>query len=569
MKRKYIDRDDGSSRDDDGNNGRNNIRPRREESYRPSVSNRPVHRDEMMVDDDIYYDDERNVANNRPRRAPNFGILSNTNPIIENIASFGRDLGIANRRFANTNELSPSNAKPYNDYGKNDLEMLMIFAEKVGALSLSNPNIDDTKLKLLKNLPNLNKLVLENCQKVTGSTFDYIPISIEELVIKNCAFLAEESMIMLERLKKLKKLSLHSCQITGRKFGFLPENIESITLVDCRNLEDNALEKLYHISALKRLVIEDAPITGFGFDQFPSMLEELSVRRCSRLESEAITNLTYAKNLRILSIEMSETFTGRYTTCFTLLPDSLKELTITAKGLYDKNIEDFRHLTNLKRLLLKGCSNITGASSFKSLPKGLEELQVISCESFPDSGIESLHELPNLKKLTLIDLRLIEGLSFSSLPEQLKELVCIDCEGIRDAGVKGLEHLKKLNRLSISNALIVGSTLGLLPKSIEELDLIMCPGLTDNGLKHIHELTALKRLVVTGGIKITSASLNSLPSGIETAMLVFFNRPTDEEIENLHRLKHLKRLDLNENQHYESPVRARIMQLYPKLKGNF
>ena len=127
---------------------------------------------------------------------------------------------------------------------------------RIGAIRMHYKEFGDVGVvNLLSHMKTLKTLTL-SCSAVTGLSFDYLPIGLEELNCCGCNSLIDEGISRLRHLKNLNILNLNWVPlITGATFDQLKTTkLEILNLIDCKSLvKKRIMQTLPLINSLKRV----------------------------------------------------------------------------------------------------------------------------------------------------------------------------------------------------------------------------------------------------------------------------------------------------------------------------
>lgn len=354
-------------------------------------------------------------------------------------------------------------------------------------LMLSGENFSDAGMAYLKDIPKLRILhvgSLKNLTDVALVNIAKIP-NLEALSLHWSENITDDGIIALTELKSLKKLDIGSSKVTDKGLSYLRNltNLDYLSLPP-RGISDTGLTYIGQLSNLRHLDVSRVHYVD------------------SKMDSGYYTDKGVAELAKCKLLE---------------------ELTIGSIGMNDEAMSDIAKLTNLKRLFLFGCSNVTN----KGLEKlaTLKSLQTLSITetNITIGGLSSLNKLTNLTNLTLYDIRQDNvGLNLSKL-SNLVDLILttkrkrigteIVYDKLHNSDLTCLAKLNKLKRLQLpgfgldDNGLKYFSGL----TNLEFLN-IYCAGessITDEGIKQLAGLPKLNRLMIKDG-HFTDKSLEYL-----------------------------------------------------------
>ena len=342
-------------------------------------------------------------------------------------------------------------------------------------------NFDDGEISSLQ-YTNINMLSVENCPKVIGGTlyrlskssfttlilknnpnisetaFTMLPKSLIFLCVAACRNFRNRAMSKLDRLEKLKFLSLVNCNdVDGLYFNFLPPNLESLIIDSCKNFDDEFIGYLAHLKKLQQLaLISLFPLTGSTFYRLPAGIKELRISKCFDFDDNGLEKLQSSK-IALLEIHESFKITG---SGFSSLPSTLENLILSTCPF----IED---------------------KAFAMLPQKLTRLYIDKCHYLTNNAIRYIGDnLNDLKFLAIVDCEKISGPIFNLLPFELKTLAIQSCELIDDSALtNNLSKLSNLQNLALCSLSITGSFFRFLKGTkITRLDLSGCRNINGEGI---------------------------------------------------------------------------------------
>jgi hypothetical protein len=249
---------------------------------------------------------------------------------------------------------------------------------------------------------------------------------------------ADDLLIALQGVTKLKTLDLVGSDVTGETFNFLPDTLEKLYCKSCKKLKEGEIKKLAHIN-LKELNLSNTNLSGKEFGKLPKSLKILHCSSCSNLSEDAIAKLGHTQ---LESLDISHTLiSGTY---FSSLPKTLQHLECTGSDVTDESIGTLGQYPALEELVV-ALSQIQG-TTFGLLPRSLKILDCYSCLRITDAQIRNLRnssvEWLNLRSVV------ITGECLDALPQTLKEFAC-DSDRLKPGALEILEKLKKTIKITL------------------------------------------------------------------------------------------------------------------------
>lgn len=190
-------------------------------------------------------------------------------------------------------------------------------AELQGCTALTTLTLDEA------NVGALSRNEREFAPRITGSTFDTLPASLQVLSCAGSA-LTDGGVAKLRHLKKLRELDIaYAYHVTGSTFSELSPTIEVLNCSHCR-LTDKAIENLAHLQKLTHLYLSSNggltdravaalkvfqqlvdlslsrcfSITDKEFDKLPPLLQRLSCVNCHKIAEKAFETLVRLRHLK-------------------------------------------------------------------------------------------------------------------------------------------------------------------------------------------------------------------------------------------------------------------------------
>lgn len=154
--------------------------------------------------------------------------------------------------------------------------------------------LEDVAIEKLKNKNQLKFLNISYNPELTGSTFSYLPISLEALYCQGEDFdtkLRDEAIEGLQNKSRLETLYIGgNLLLTGNNFHLLPPSIKYLSFETSGDNQytDEVLKGLLHLHLVSLDLTGQKGITGETFDLLPDTIEDLSCFRCENLKEDVV-----------------------------------------------------------------------------------------------------------------------------------------------------------------------------------------------------------------------------------------------------------------------------------------
>ncbi|KAK8639945.1 hypothetical protein V6N13_138311 [Hibiscus sabdariffa] len=293
----------------------------------------------------------------------------------------------------------------------------------VNLTSLRSLDLSNSKVKYFPSLPNLHNL---RYLRLKGCSFERPPESktfgsfegltnLVELDLSDCKSQAEQ-LPSLEGLNLLEVIKLSGykalSEIGSLKHMSVLQELD-LSETQISTLPDLSPTKLRYIILNKCTLLKEAP----DF-KIPPLLEELDVRGTSFLNLKGIDFEALSRLPQLRKLRLSKTAFD----CIQSYLDNLKQLEVL--DLSGETVESLpsslASLTNLRQLLLKGCSSLKELPSLNSLSK----LEVIDLSGTKVENVgDKISQLRNLKNLHLpeeVAEEFKDGKNVDAIPIELK-----------------------------------------------------------------------------------------------------------------------------------------------------
>ena len=329
--------------------------------------------------------------------------------------------------------------------------------------------------------------------QVTSVTIDYVPRvfvigdlevfpHLEELRINYTGRFYDRHMSGIARLKKLKKLSVRSCdeltEATLDVLRYLPDLRElSLTEVDgifsleplalCKSLttltfssnghfDFLGLDCLRDMSQLKKLdlsynkTLEDKHLRHLAHC---GSLESLNLKGCLEVTDDGLSVLDSMTKLKTLNLARCKRVQGAF---LENLSSTIRELTLSGCDLDDANAASFVRFDRLENLHLDGNKRLT-ESAFEGL-KACQALEVLDLAGLPVTGehLRLMASFSNLKSLDLSRCQDATGEDIAQLRRcrGLETLRLSHCRRIDSPDILPLTAFANLKSLSLDGTRI-------------------------------------------------------------------------------------------------------------------
>lgn len=460
-------------------------------------------------------------------------------------------------------ESTPHESKLYNlDWTLLPMEIMMTIVEH-----LSSDDIQNGRLvcREWKNAVSIGIVHLApRRMEGLGKTIDLFP-NIMSLDLKCARMLRDSALMELLEIQRLSKIDLSGCEditdISAKNLGLLPK-LNWLSLKNCVKITDETILSLCKC-------VFGHPFRKFGAGetkQFfprsfvgkhplqassPPPLEYLDISGCvllTEISTSAISNHLHSlKELRlggcscVTSISDAElqplSVCSRLSSldisgCITVTNRGLSPLLIHLKGLKHLNLwnclrldsESLSVLANIKRhfteLSLRGCHGITDeVFRYIAALKGLERLDIRSCEQIKGHGLKELASLENLVQLNMKGCFGLQDSGMDGLGslQHLKHLCLADCWQITNLGLANLKQLKDITSLDLSGCrnIINSESSGIsgihCMSNLRHLTLRNCERLHgEKALSSLQNLNHLRFLDISGCYKIPVQALKPI-----------------------------------------------------------
>jgi beta-lactamase regulating signal transducer with metallopeptidase domain/Leucine-rich repeat (LRR) protein len=353
-------------------------------------------------------------------------------------------------------------------------------------------------------------------------------------------------------------------------------NLEILCLDGMKDITDDGLAHLTKMRSLRKLQIGSSQVTDKGLAYLSQIktLERIDLPQDQKgITDRGLTYLGTLPNLRHLAISrihfIDPKMNKEYYTDKGLAElakcRQLEELYIGSPGITDEGMHHVAKLTNLKKLMLFGCDNITneGLAQLTTL-KSLKDLSITDSK-ITIGGLSHLNKIPGLFKLDLYE-------------------IVQDHAGL---DIPGLTKLEELN-LSLKTERVDWENKSVISQKFTAADLVCLANLkrlrclqginnvSDNGLKKLSGLTNMETFSF-GATGLTDDGLKSLANMKNLNLLHInnTNRPelsgadkrrlTDKGLRYLQGLKMLTYLQIDSDNNFSAAAIRRLRRGLPNL----
>lgn len=381
----------------------------------------------------------------------------------------------------NLEKLTISNCLKLSNLGLSNFSKL----KHLQSLRLQGENFDNDTLKIITSLQTLKSLILletsvDNIEKI-GDLKNLLSLKIH-------SNFTGKGIEKLENLKKLKHLDFNHCNaVTNenwKKLGIL-ENLESLSLMGTQFCDLKILDNFMNLNHLDLSFNPNVKAENIKGIAGLKKLKHLNLQSCQNITDKDLEEIDLLDKLETLKISNCKKVTG---TCFKNMKrlQHLKVLYLWNINFTDSTLENLNFFQDLEELYLSGCTNVSD-EGFKKIGN-LKKLQILNLSRthISSHGLEGLVNAPNLKNLDLENCPNLkdDDLKIIAKAMNLQELN-LSKTGISQDSLKNilpLENLKKLNLHLCRN--IKSSNEVHFPKNLVDLCLAECKNLKD--FKNFH-----------------------------------------------------------------------------------
>lgn len=269
------------------------------------------------------------------------------------------------------------------------------------SLRIPQSTIKDEDVFKIAKMPELRQIDLSETDITDKAIESFENTSIEDLNLRLCTNITDNSGPSLESAKQLRYLDLSQTQIgdeTVKKVAAL--NLEYLSVPNC-NITDASLESLGRTKSLTALSLDATPITEKGVACLKNLdLEKLSVDSCRSFDDACLnTVIDNHPNLRYLTISNTRVtaksvrriaelkkLQGLNLASLSLNDEDIKPLVsslhvssldLAENAITDRSLSELAAMKSLKKLQLSGCNSVSKAAVLKLCKLGIDAIHVI------------------------------------------------------------------------------------------------------------------------------------------------------------------------------------------------
>ncbi|QEG23256.1 leucine-rich repeat domain-containing protein [Mariniblastus fucicola] len=268
------------------------------------------------------------------------------------------------------------NSSSINDSAARDLGRI----KSLESVDLTNTAITDEGLSELGSLPNLKKLILEDCEMITGETFAefQFPEELVELNLSDALKIDDLGLSELKRFTSLEHLRMYrNHAVLGKGFECLA-SLQKLKTLSCpeTSINDQHLQLLAGIDSLEMIWLPGCKrVSGRGIDALSKSqgCKKLSLNECRKIDSP--------------DFEVLAKF------------EQLEELYIAETRIRNEGLELLCQLKKLKVLNIGGNLWLEDVAIEKLKDSSVEKLIATDLPRLTDAAFESASEMRNLVNL--------------------------------------------------------------------------------------------------------------------------------------------------------------------------
>jgi len=291
-------------------------------------------------------------------------------------------------------------------------------------------------------LPNLETLVLKNCEMITGEAFSefQFPLSLKDLNLEGATKLNDDGLSQLSRFSQLEHLQLYrNLAVQGSGFECLA-TMKNLMTLKCpkTSIADRHLLLLDGVKSLKKIWLPECKaVSGKGLQSLSQSknCEVLSLNRCRKIDSP--------------DFEVLAKFTG------------LKELYIAETRIRNDGIERLCDLKKLETLNIGGNLWLEDAAIEKLENAALKQLIATDLPRLTDAALVSASKMKNLNQLSFTANAKLQGYGMKSFQggERLRSLAVEAANLLPADAFRSIQKLTSIEELYFNKGKISVSQL--------------------------------------------------------------------------------------------------------------
>ena len=326
----------------------------------------------------------------------------------------------------------------------------------------------------------------------------------------------DDSIVRLTNLKKVKTALFENASITTASLKMMAETMEDLTTLAvnrCMKLDGNSISAITKgMPKLKNLDLQSTAFKTFDLRTLPNLteLEQLDLRQCTELDGNVMKYVAGIPALKVLRLKgkiyrdsSMENLAGHPT---------LKALLLQDADVTNDFLDSVTSIPMLIDLSMFRLLDIDNDGMEKLEGAKLQILFIRENDWIDDEGIAVIKTMPDLRRLTLYELRAVtdEGLIAAiSGKKNLVNLAFYDMEGITDKSIEALRTTTALRNLELGKTGQTDATLklaSLLPR-LETITIGDNSKFTDTGLAFLGESKSLKTIAIMNITGITAGAI--------------------------------------------------------------
>lgn len=290
---------------------------------------------------------------------------------------------------------------------------------------IPNQTVEDDEIRLLEN-EGENRLVLRDCDTLTGSGFKSIKDkNIDSLDLKYTGF-EDQNVIYLKNLRNLKNLEIYSPKLTDASMSSFAE-LKTLQNLDLESdkITDNGLIELGKLSKLSKLTLRCDLMT---FDWLNAVtlpeLKELLLEKLTPTGSIK-PGLTQFPKLQFLKLATPGIIDDKIIEA--LESSKIKYIYLEAQKISDEQMQSISKIKTLSSVNLSNSLVLPRGIQFLAALKNLDQLTMKQNQNLNDEILEAIAKL-NLKQLDFSGSNITDAqLSILLNNSKLERLILKDC----------------------------------------------------------------------------------------------------------------------------------------------